>query len=265
MQIRSAGYSRHVRSFYTRSRTLRNYLIRLQTEGFCQSAVNDIVYDIRPGDLLLCKPDDIYELMIPVDDHEPVPSADYFLGISPDDSWIAQWWKEYEQTAKFNIGVDETLVSIWKHIIYEKRRVKDADTEIVDYLTRSMLLHLKRLIDSGESGEDAYERSVSNRIKMFVEKHATEPITLKDVAASVGLSVSRASQLFKETFGQSIMDYAIEVRLTVAKERILFSGTTLQEIAYQCGFANYTHFNRMFHSRFNMSPSEYKHQLYPPR
>jgi len=44
---------------------------------------------------------------------------------------------------------------------------------------------------------------------------------------------------------------------------MLIGGSTLQEIAYFCGFANYTHFNRLFHSRYRMSPSEYRRQLRP--
>lgn len=263
MNILVAGFSRHTRSFHTKGTvTLNTYLIRLQTEGFCQATVNGITYDIRPGDLLLCRPEDKYELRIPINEKNPIPSADYYLTIEAGATWIEQWCEDYVHTVIFNIiDIDEMLISIWKHLVYENRRVKDADQNILDFMSRGMLLHLKRLIASGENDGNAYERSVSNQIKLFVETHATESIQLKDAAAFVGLSISRASQLFKETFNQSIMDYAIEVRLAIARERILFSGTTLQEVAYQCGFANYTHFNRLFRSRFNMSPSEYKRQL----
>src|SRR5690606_16699938 len=148
----------------------------------------------------------------PINEHNPIPSADYFLTIEAGESWMEQWSEEYEHTVKFKIDIDETLISFWKHLVYENRRVKDVDRDILDFMTRSMLLHMKRLIASGENDGNAYERSVTNQIKLFVETHATESFKLKDAAAYVGLSVSRASQLFKETFDQSIMDYAIEVR-----------------------------------------------------
>ena len=46
---------------------------------------------------------------------------------------------------------------------------------------------------------------------------------LEDVAAHVGISVSRAVHLFKEAFGTTIMQYTMDVRLSMAKERIVFS------------------------------------------
>ncbi|NHN31418.1 helix-turn-helix domain-containing protein [Paenibacillus agricola] len=263
MRIVTVGHSTHTRPFHSnQAHGLKYYLVRLQTEGFCQAIVNGILYLIRPGDVLLCKPGDTYELIIRLGKNEPPPSGDYFLSVDPAEAWIQLWWEDYQQDIKLNVGIDEMLISIWKHLVYEKRRVKDFNPDILGYLAQSMLLHLKRLIAGGESF-NIYERSISYQIKTFIEKHATESITLGDVSMSVGLSISRASQLFKETFNQSVMDYAIEVRLSIAKERMLIGGSTLQEVAFLCGFANYTHFNRSFRLRYGVSPSEYKRQLRP--
>ena len=263
MRIVSAGHSTHTRPYYSnQAHGLKYFLVRLQIEGFCQATVNGVQYSIRPGDILLCKPGDSYELMIRHGKNEPPPSVDYYFSMDPSEPWTQLWWEDYKQSVKLNVGIDEMLISLWKHLVYEKRRVKDSNPDILGYLSRSILLHLKRLIAGGESF-NVYDRSVSNQIKMFIEKNATEPITLGDVSSSVGLSVSRASQLFKETFNQSVMDYAIEVRLSIAKERILIGGSTLQEVAFLCGFANYTHFNRSFRLRYRMSPSEYRRQLRP--
>ena len=269
MHISTANYIKHFRSFHSKRSIYPNhFLLRLQIEGNSQSIINNQQYSIRPGDLLLVKPTDSYELHIPIDEHSPAPSADYYLCIDTDQSeWLESWWSSYEQISLVHIGIDEIVLSYWKILIYEKRRIKDADSELLDYLARSLLLHIKRIVTNGEfnlsHASERSERSIASRIKLYIESHATDPITLDDISRSVSLSVSRASQLFRETYGQSIIDYAIEVRLSTAQERILFSGSTLQDIAYQCGFANYTHFNRLFRSRFQMSPSTYK-KLFSP-
>ncbi|MFD0958387.1 hypothetical protein [Paenibacillus chungangensis] len=36
-------------------------MLRLQTEGFCMVEVGDKPFMIRPGNLLLCSPDDSYQ------------------------------------------------------------------------------------------------------------------------------------------------------------------------------------------------------------
>lgn len=252
-----AGYSIHTRPYYTnRNQAIEFYLIRLQMEGVCQTVVNGVVYSIQPGCLLLCKPGDYYNLMIPLNKHEPLRSADYYVTIHSEELWIRQWWELNGQRTLINIGMDEALSSIWKQLVYENRRVKDSNPLILEYLSRVLMLHIQRISQSGEHA-NTYKRSISNQIKLYIERNATESLTLKDISASVGLSVSRASQLFKETLNQSIMDYAIEVRLSMAKERMLNEGVTLHEVAYLCGFSNYTHFNRLFKSRFGMSPSQY--------
>ncbi|MCU6709922.1 AraC family transcriptional regulator [Paenibacillus sp. J5C_2022] len=259
MSILSVGYSRHTRVFFRKKGAIPFYLLRLQTEGFCVVEVGDTPYMIRPGNLLLCSPDDSYQLDIKGNDK--APCADYYLSIDPADNWIAQWWSDKGSVVCQHIGINDMLISIWKHLIYEKQSMCNTEPDISTYLTRCLLLHVKRLL-ANEDSDMSYESSIANRMKFFIEKHATESRTLPDIAAAVGLSVSRASQLFKEAFGQSVMDYMIDVRLSIAKERMLIPGMTLQEIAYQCGFAHYTHFNRLFRSRFQLSPSEYKKQAH---
>ncbi|MFD0959040.1 helix-turn-helix domain-containing protein [Paenibacillus chungangensis] len=257
MAIMSVGYSRHTREFYRKRSSQPFCLIRFQTEGFCTAAVRDNSYFNRPGDLLLCSPNDSYELDIK--GSAKAPSADYYLGLDPNDDWAAQWWADNGAVVHQHIGMNDMLISLWKHLIYEKQMMHNTEPEIAANLTRSLLLHLKRLL-AKDVGDMTYDASVASRMKVFIERHATEPLHLSDIAASVGLSVSRASQLFRDNIGQSVMDYMIDVRLSIAKERMLLPGMTLQEIAYQCGFANYTHFNRIFRSRFQLSPSEYKKQ-----
>lgn len=260
MDIIAVGHSIHTRALHTDMRDgLKHYVVRLQTDGSCKAVVGNVNYTIRPGDLLLCKPGESYELIIGDDAKGLWRSADYFLLILPGDPWLSRWWDTFRHVVQIRLGLDHALISMWKLIRYEKRRWKKADAEIVDCLLRSFFLHLGRLILEG-NGPSVYDRSVANGIKDYIEKRATTKLTLQDISSHVGLSVSRASQLFKTAFNQSIMDYVIEVRLTMAKEYILIGGNTLEEVAYLCGFSNYIHFSRSFRSRYALSPSQYRKQ-----
>ena len=68
-------------------------------------------------------------------------------------------------------------------------------------------------------------------------------------------------QIFKKVFKQSINDYAIEVRLSMAREKIAAGEMTLEEIAYLCGFSTYPYFNRTFRTRYGITPSAYVKEL----
>jgi AraC family transcriptional regulator of arabinose operon len=261
MNIFSVGSSAYTSSFHIDRRDgLKAHLIRFQMEGICQAILNEVSFTLNPGDLFFARYGDQYELKIGGRQGKTsLPSTDYYFMVHPDDVWFAEWWSQVEPQTKRHIGYDERLIALWKQISYEKRRLRDSDQTIMDYLARAFLLHLKRLI---QSTPDTYsqKRLIAYQMKEFIELNCSQPLTLRQIAGSVGLSISRASELFKQTFNQSVMNYYIEAKLMLAKERIHIGGTTLEEIAYECGFSTYSHFNRSFRSRFGISPSHYKGQ-----
>jgi AraC family transcriptional regulator of arabinose operon len=263
LEIIAVGHSIHTKSFYTDKRGgLGHYVVRLQTDGTCKAVVNRVANRLDPGDLLLCRPGDSYELIIGDEANGAFRSADYFLLILAGQDWFAEWWERYRHVGKCRLGLDDDLIALWKLIRYEKRRLKKTNPVILECLVRAFFLHLGRLL-SEEKGSTAYGRAVANRIKYFIDKRAAEPLKLKDICSVAGLSVSRASQLFKSAFNQSIMDYVIETRLTMAKEYMLIGGDTLEEVAYKSGFSTYIHFSRTFRSRFGSSPSQFRRLALP--
>jgi AraC family transcriptional regulator of arabinose operon len=132
----------------------------------------------------------------------------------------------------------------------------DADASMLDALLRLLYAAVKRLI--GRRGAGSVNRYIPYKMKSYVEQNASRKFTLGEVADSVGLGISRSSQLFHETFRQSVMDYALQVRLAMAKDRIAYDNATLEEIAQACGFPTYSYFSRVFRARFGLSPSEFK-------
>jgi len=96
------------------------------------------------------------------------------------------------------------------------------------------------------------------QIKSYIERHATEPLALPQIASHHNVSVSTASQLFKRTFGKPVMSYVLEVRLSIASERIVIGGMTLEDIALHSGFYSYPYFCRTFRSRFGVPPSKFR-------
>ncbi|WP_168123169.1 AraC family transcriptional regulator [Paenibacillus sp. HB172176] len=262
--IQYSGYSVH-RKPYT---SLRNgglshyYLLRMQTEGVARTVIGGISYTLKPGDLIFCPLGESYELYMD-SASEQSPSSDYFLFLKPEIDWLDSWggwWERNANAQRVHIGLDETAIILWKQLTHEYKRVKDMSRAVANHLALALLLHLERLLGDREAA-NGYEQSVVNQMKYFIEKNVVKPLQLSAICAHVGLSVSRASQLFKAAAGQSVMDYVIEVRLSLARSRIQHSDFTLEEISHMCGFNTYTHFNRLFRARYHCSPSVYRQGL----
>lgn len=92
----------------------------------------------------------------------------------------------------------------------------------------------------------------------YVEEHYAELITLNMMAEIVYLSPSYLSSLFKSKQGQSFIDFLTEKRIEKAKTMLLYSDEKIQVISDSTGFTNIRHFNRVFKTLTNRTPTEYR-------
>jgi len=152
---------------------------------------------------------------------------------------------------------------LWRKLIYEKRNIHEDNAEMKDALVKVLCLTIERFVKKESAAAAQPELYIPYKMKQYMEKHATEPLTLAHIAKRYGISVSTASHLFKRAFGQSPMRYVIEIRLSIASERILYSDMKLEDIAEASGFRSYPYFSRAFRTHYHASPSEYRERNQP--
>ncbi len=103
-----------------------------------------------------------------------------------------------------------------------------------------------------------------DRIKLitkYIEQHYNEDISIKKMADICGISQSHFMKFFKEHIGTSFIDYLNDYRLITAS-RLLSSDSSITQIAVLCGFNNISYFNRLFKKKYNMSPRQFKKELF---
>ncbi len=261
IEILDTSYSRHYKSFRKNDRAgLPFYFIRLQHEGQCKAYVKDHYETIRPGDLLLFKQGDPCELIVESNVYEDQRgkclSSDYY--ISCRGSWLNDWWKMNDRLPKTSIPLDEGMLSIWKQLIAEMRMIKDSN-EIAVHLMKAICLFIDRILIQLKMNSTQSGKSIAAyQIKYYIEQNAATKFKLEDVARYVGLSVSRIVHLFKQTYNQTITEYANQIRLSIACERIRYTSMSLESIAESVGFQSYTYFYRAFHARYGIPPKQYR-------
>ncbi|MDH6370180.1 hypothetical protein CA600_10635 [Paenibacillus sp. VTT E-133280] len=256
VQISLCGFIRHTQPFRQLYRSgLDTYIIRLQAEGECEVLIDGDMVTVVPGDLLLFKPQDIYDLRIGEKKSKLGHSVDYFVMCTGE--WVDQWWNLRERPKKVRIADDGKLQSIWQQLDLENRRLDGGSPEILEALFKALCLLLDRAMEEAPASSSA---SLLHGLKMksYVEEHATSEIRLKDVAAHAGISVTRAVHVFKIQFGYSIMQYAGQIRLAMALRLMDNTNYTLERIAEETGFGSYTYFHRVFRERYGVSPGNYR-------
>ncbi|NMO96453.1 helix-turn-helix domain-containing protein [Paenibacillus lemnae] len=250
-------YSYHSERFsHSYKSGLTSYLFRLQTEGSSRAYCNGNEYLLQAGDLLLLEPGDEYELQVSDEKNDGrMSSGDYYIFC--DGTWIEDWWKRMSRQRVNRITIDDHLLGLWRQLLLEKRRGLEGENgELIGYLLRGLCLCLDRAITENKTTDRSAFTAL--RLKRFIEEHATVTFKLDEAASHVGLSLSRAVQLFKASYGKTMIQYALEIRLNAAVERMKYSSMTLEEIAETCGFASYSYFHRVFRSKYGMPPVKFR-------
>ena len=106
----------------------------------------------------------------------------------------------------------------------------------------------------------------------FIEGHYHEPLTLADAASAAFYSKCHFCKLFKEQIGMSFVSYLSHVRIDNAINLLTLSDKAITVIAYEVGFNDLSHFERVFRTIQNESPSQFRRRTkdsqsgyqYPP-
>ena len=95
-------------------------------------------------------------------------------------------------------------------------------------------------------------------VKEYINENYTRDISLTDIAASVYLTPSYVSELFKNQTGMTIRDYIAHLRVARAKELLKDPRVKLYDVGTMIGIESSSYFTRLFKKQTGMTPSEYR-------
>jgi AraC family transcriptional regulator len=125
-------------------------------------------------------------------------------------------------------------------------------------LARTLVLHLLRLSSTASLVPSSSYCNLTPRqisiLRDYIYDRIDQDISLRELAASIGMSVSHFCRLFKQSTGLAPHQYVVECRVERAKSLLLKSDLTLAEVAHAVGFADQSHLNRHFKRMMGISP-----------
>ena len=113
----------------------------------------------------------------------------------------------------------------------------------------------------GADGADArvYKTAERERVLRLLRERVYENLTVEEIAALAGISVSKLKLLFREKGG--VMHCFIRLKIERAKQMIQAGEMIFSEIADALGFASLHYFSRTFKTVTGISPSQFKNLL----
>jgi AraC family transcriptional regulator len=90
--------------------------------------------------------------------------------------------------------------------------------------------------------------------------HLDQSISLSDLAAVCGISVSHFTRAFRQATGRSPHAFLTDLRLHKAKELLEQTRLNITSIALSCGFAQPQYFATQFRRKLGWTPSAWRIQ-----
>ena len=102
---------------------------------------------------------------------------------------------------------------------------------------------------------------VIKKVIVYVREHYAEALSVSDAAALTGYSNAHFMRIFRETSGQTFVEYLNGYRLSRASYLLRESPDPVTKVAQECGFDNFSYFSRIFSKRYGVSPRRYRKNI----
>lgn len=98
----------------------------------------------------------------------------------------------------------------------------------------------------------------------FIERNCLRPLTLQEVARAVGKNPAYVTTALSQATGRSAVEWIIAGRLAQARRLLLHSDERVDVIAERVGYADATHFIRLFRREHGATPAAWRAARRPP-
>lgn len=226
--------------------------------GSMTAYVNETVYELRRGDIVLVNPQDIHYTHI----HE---ECEYYLLQIPAVHLerICATWKLLHFSEHIPYSTDEeSLNHKLADIFFELDRLdseKEKGNHLLILIQLYQLLHLLYTKDSillSAQNKSRTERDFQ-RIEQsmeYVRMHYREPISLTEMSGHLSVSTEYFCRLFKKYTGQTFLEYVSQVRLSHFYEDLLQTDESITFLLDKNGITNYKTFMKAFKAAYGTTP-----------
>ncbi len=120
------------------------------------------------------------------------------------------------------------------------------------------LVILARRVALADSAAPSPDRQVLQRFQALVNQHAADGWSIAQYARGLGVSVGQLNRICALVAGRAPLRLVHDRLLSEAKQSLVYTAMTIQEIGFSLGFADPAYFTRFFTQREGCSPSQFR-------
>ncbi len=250
----------------TQARYVYDYEMEYYTEADGAMVINDKVFPIKQGDIVLRKPGQLVQGVMPYNCYLIIFDMDGNTG--KDSSCYS-----FEKVQPFQNLFDNPVINTIPHVhsseaptgyyklfkdIYELS-LSNEDTKAL--MIKSSILQILNMIYE-EVKKKVIPQSpyylVLKRVTDYIKQNLDRKIGLGDIASITPYSPNHLHKIFTQTFNMTLNCYINNMKLERAKRMLSSTVLPVYQVAIMCGFENIPYFSYRFKKYTGMSPRQFR-------
>lgn len=234
-------------------------------EGCQYYEINGRGYETHAGDIFISFPDEHHSTG---NYHEDKSKFFYFIF-----DYIKDGGRLMNLTAEETSYIMRKLLSVPSRFVKGAGIIKPTLDEVlrlyfsedplkacrINSLMIQFFYDLCRLIDGGRQSSQVDENVLA--VKDYIDSHATESLSVAELAAMAYLSPSQFKRKFKEISFYSTHDYILRQKIELAKEMLAYTYLPVTEISFTVGISSSQLFSKIFKKYTGQTPGEYRRSV----
>lgn len=244
--------------------TKSSYLIMVTVDADVTFIKNNVIYEMHPGQMICCKPYDVFE---------------YFSSVPQNIVYNVQFYSESTMLEDITKGVytlsEECIEAFYKffregeekfHSGYLPMTIKKNQPSLIEKQIITNMLEYAILLSCNsmvlDTSAPVFVEEFSDEVRLFmkvVSTHITEWLTAPELAALCHMSLSNLKKHLAEYYPEGIKTFFMKEKINYAI-KLLLSGKRVNEVSRILAFPTTYYFSTVFKRYTGMSPTEYKKQ-----
>ena len=220
------------------TRYLSHDVLILLFEGVLRFTENGEEYEIYPGEYFIQKGNSYQDAVKESDEPK-------YLYIHLKASWQENGNKVLQRRGKFDIDLIKPISEAMDKYCHENYTRAEILSKFYEILS---ILYKKSLSES----------ETARKIRKYIELNYLDNITLTKISKEFSFSKNHIINIFKKEYGLTPFEYMNLFKIKKCEYLLEVTGESIENIAYNCGFNNYSQFFRLFVKKNNMTPKEYR-------
>ena len=199
-----------------------------------------------------------------IDGHVLTVLADRAASLFPEDARIARWFDRVQIVSFASDDADRAYLedSIRRFAGEYAHRRQDRDL-CLDIGFRHLLMQVYRsgLANAGTAAhrDDLADERLS-RVVALINENYRGHLPVSFYASEIGVSPTHLNRICRDAFGHPVSGLIAARIMQEARRYLLFSARSVQEIAYELGFADPCYFSRYFAREAGRPPQQFRRE-----